>query len=112
MALYLGFGGNFAGFQPTSMGDKLRQGLIAHSEDLSLSAKFIILLGYYVRENYGSHFYCKSQTLLTELRKIYNEQLDKFDLLLMPTLPVKPSELPNDNTSVEGDFELILEVIA
>src|ERR1700722_1843092 len=88
-----GMGTNWRGLYTTSLLD-------AHSawrhraDELSDSLKITMLLGQYFTKHYRGHYYAKAQNLSRKLRASYDAALAKYDLLLMPTLPVKATPLP------------------
>src|ERR1700689_1612406 len=88
-----GMGTNWRGLYTTSLLD-------AHSawkhraDELSDSLKITMLLGQYFTKHYRGHFYAKAQNLSRKLRAAYDAALANYDLLLMPTLPVKTTPLP------------------
>ena len=54
-----------------------------------------MLLGqYFTQAHYRGHFYAKAQNLNRKLRAAYDAVLNSYDLLLMPTLPMKATPLP------------------
>jgi amidase len=88
-----GMGTNWRGLYATSLLD-------AHSawkyraDELSDSLKITMLLGHYFTKHYRGHFYSKAQNLSRKLRVAYDQALASYDLLLMPTLPMKATPLP------------------
>src|SRR5207253_1262792 len=88
-----GFGFNWKGLYVTSLID-------AHSawrqraDEFSDTLKTTILFGQYALNKYRGHYYAKSQNLARSLRAAYDAVLKDYDLLLMPTLPLKATPLP------------------
>jgi len=68
-----------------------------------------LMWGTYVRENYGSRYYGKAINIVRRLRAAYDEVLAKYDLLLMPTTPMKATPLPKPDASREIYVERALE---
>lgn len=60
------------------------------SEILKLGA----LCAEYIHSEYQGRYYAKSQNLNRKLHKAYDEALSRYDLLLMPTVPIKAPKLP------------------
>src|SRR5262249_7365742 len=88
-----GFGTNWRGLFVTSLID-------AHSawrhraDELSDTLKLSMLIGHYFVKHHRGHFYAKAQNLSRKLRAAYDAPLKDFDLLAMPTLPLKATPLP------------------
>jgi amidase len=93
MMLGNGMGFNWKGLYTTSLLD-------AHShwrdmaDDLSDSLKISMMIGQYFITHYRGRFYAKSQNLARGIRAAYDKVLGTYDLILMPTLPVKATPLP------------------
>ena len=47
---------------------------------------------------YRGHFYAKAQNLARQLSAAYDAALAEYDLLLMPTLPMRATKLPDRPT--------------
>jgi amidase len=105
-----GMGTNWRGLYTTSLLD-------AHSawkhraDELSDSLKITMLLGQYFTKHYRGHYYAKAQNLSRKLAAAYNTALSQYDLLLMPTLPVKATPLPPADASralyLQRAFEML-----
>ena len=94
MMLGNGYGFNWKGLYVTSLVD-------AHSawreraDELSDTLKTTILFGKYALNKYRGHYYAKAQNLARKLAAAYDSALAKYDLLLMPTLPLRATKLPD-----------------
>ena len=53
---------------------------------------------------YGKKFYAKGQNLNLLLTKAYDAALEKYDVLIMPTLPYKAKKLPLEGSATKGDI--------
>jgi amidase len=86
----------FRGFYPLSLSQAYFRGFRMQAAELSCTNKYYILFGEYVRETYGNQYYQKCQNLVPALTQAYDEILvnQGFDVLLLPTLPIKPQLLP------------------
>ena len=106
-----GMGNNWRGLYTTSLLD-------AHSawkhraDELSDSLKITMLLGQYFTKHYRGHYYAKAQNLSRKLRAAYDAALANYDLLLMPTLPVKATPLPPADASRELYLQRAFEMIS
>ena len=56
--------------------------------------KIMALFGRDVLDRYGGAYYGKAMNLRRRLRAAYEDALARYDLLLMPTLPLKATKLP------------------
>jgi amidase len=106
-----GMGTNWRGLYTTSLLD-------AHSawkhraDELSDSLKITMLLGQYFTKHYRGHYYAKAQNLSRKLRAAYDAALANYDLLLMPTLPVKATPLPPPDASRDLYLQRAFEMIS
>ncbi len=88
-----GHGFNWKGLYVTSL-------IEAHSawrhraNELSDTLKLTMLVGEYFIQTGGGKYYAKAQNLTRKLSAAYDKALAEYDLLLMPTLPVKSTPLP------------------
>jgi len=94
-----GFGFNWQGLYLTSLMDK-HAAWRERADELSDTLKNTMLLGHYGVTRYRGHFYAKAQNLVRRLRAAYDAALARFDLLLMPTLPMVATKLPEENAPV------------
>ncbi|MEO0543995.1 MAG: amidase [Pseudomonadota bacterium] len=87
-------GYNWKGLYLTSM-------IEAHSNwrqrtaELPDTVKQSMLIGEYLRQSGRGRYYAKAQNLARQLRAAYDEALERFDVLLMPTTPMKAPKLPD-----------------
>jgi len=104
------FGFNWKGLYVTSLID-------AHSswrhraDEFSDTLKTTALFGQYALNKYRGHYYAKSQNLARTLRAVYDAVLKDYDLLLMPTLPIKATPLPSPGAPrieiIQRAFEML-----
>ena len=105
-----GMGTNWRGLYNTTLLD-------AHSawqhraDELSDSLKITMLLGQYFTKHYRGHFYAKAQNLNRKLRAAYDAALASYDLLLMPTLPMKATPLPPPDAPRELYIQRAFEMV-
>jgi len=57
-----------------------------------------MLLGHFMVMRYRGHYYAKAQNLVRRLRRAYDEVLSRYDLLLMPKLPIVATPLTEAST--------------
>ena len=94
----------------TSLIDKLH-GWTLRGNELSETTKVWTTFGAYVRKYHGTHYYGKAVNVSRRLREAYDTVLRHYDLLLMPTLPMKPQPLPPTDTPREVYFQRATEMI-
>ena len=110
MMLGNGYGFNWKGLYVTSLLD-FHAGWRQRADELSDSLKLTMLLGYHMIKNYRGHYYAKAQNLARQLRAAYYGVLADYDLLLMPTLPMKATRLPADDSPIGEIVARALEMI-
>jgi amidase len=96
MMLGNGFGFNWQGLYVTSLLDR-HSSWRERADELSDTLKTTMLLGHYMVKHYRGHYYAKAQNLVRRLRAAYDAVLADHDLLLMPTLPMVATKLPDEN---------------
>jgi len=101
-ALLKGFGTSAEMFYDTTLQETLSRGLKCHPSNLSNKCKFGRLIARYLQEENNSVFYGKAQNLGRVLCKAYDEALQKYDVLILPTIPKKAPVFPQKNPSLKG----------
>src|SRR3954447_16178583 len=105
-----GMGFNWKGMYTTSLLDA-HANWRARANELSRTLKISMLIGEYFVRHYRGHFYAKAQNLGRLLRQTYDETLNRYDLLLMPTLPMKATPIPDQNAPLalycQRGFEML-----
>jgi len=96
-----GFGTSSEMYYDTTLQEALSRGLKCRSNDLSKSVKLVRLITKYLQEDYNNIFYGKAQNLGRVLCKAYDEALQKYDVLILPTLPKKASVFLEENAPLE-----------
>jgi amidase len=94
----------------TSLIDKLH-GWKLRADQLSETTKLFTVLGVHMKKHYGSRFYGKAVNLSRMLTAAYDAALAKYDLLLMPTMVLKPTPLPPADASRELYVQRAIEMI-
>lgn len=88
-----GMGFNWEGMYTTSLLDA-HASWRARANELSRTLKLSMMVGEYFITEYRGHFYAKAQNLARMLRSAYDDALSRYDMLLLPTLPMKATPLP------------------
>ncbi|WP_419906537.1 amidase [Hoeflea sp.] len=82
----------------------------SRANEMSETTKLFMFLGTYIRKYHGSRYYGKAINISRRIREAYDAVLKEYDLLLMPTTPVKATPLPPKNASrdeyVERAFDM------
>ena len=103
-------GSNYRGLFLPSMMDHMAQWR-NRADELSHSLKVCMFLGEYFQEQYRGRFYGKAQNLMRKVNEKYTAALQQYDVLLMPTVPMKPQPIPPADCSitlyVQRAFEMI-----
>jgi len=94
----------------TSLMDKHRQWR-HRADEMSETTKLFTLLGTYINKQHGGRYYGKAMNLTRLLTAAYDAVLADYDLLLMPTTPIKASPLPAPDASREEYVQRALEMI-
>lgn len=96
-----GMGTNWKGHYTTSLLNSFARGRQTQADNLSETTKLAVLTGQYMQNKYHGHYYAKAQNLGRSLRQAYDQALQEYDVLVMPTLPIKATLLPPINASRE-----------
>ena len=71
-----------------------------------------MFVGQYYLKHHRGHYYAKSQNLARLLRSEYEKVLSKYDLLILPTVPMKATPLPPQDAPLslicQRAFEMIV----
>ena len=65
------------------------------------------MIGWVFQETNGSGSYARSMNLERTLRKAYDDKLNEYDVLLMPTLPYVAPKLPEQELPMKGTHEIV-----
>ncbi len=104
-------GTNWQGHYTTSLLDFYGRSWHERANDLSETTKLVVLMGQYMQDRYHGRYYAKAQNLGRTLRAEYDKALEKVDLLLMPTLPMKATPIPPADASREDYVARALEML-
>ena len=81
------------------------------ADELSHSLKVCMFLGEFFQKQYRGRFYGKAQNLMRKVNQTYSAVLQQYDLLLMPTVPMKPQEIPPADCSISLYVQRAFEMI-
>ena len=71
----------------------------ARANDMSVSVKTLLLCAQVMRNRYGSYYSAKGQNLVRTLRAAYDAAFVHYDLIAMPTTPMKAHLIPPADAS-------------
>jgi amidase len=80
-------GKGLVGYCDTHQLDFVSRARRARAGDFSHQMKVVIMLASYMADAYGGRYYSKAQNLRRALTAAYEAELDRYDLLLMPSVP-------------------------
>jgi amidase len=98
------------GYYNTPLIDAFGRARARNANDFSVTVKYVVLLGEYLHEHYGSHYYAKARNLSRTLAAAYDAALARHDVLVMPTTVMRATPLPGPDASLEEKIQRAFEV--
>ena len=71
------------------------------ADELPPSLRLSMLTGRYLSSTYGGQYYAKGQNMSRRLTAAYDEAFGRYDILLMPTTPMKATPIPSPDAPME-----------
>ena len=105
-----GMGTGWEGMYTTSLLD-FHAHWRSRADELSDTLKISMFIGQYYLKHHRGHYYAKAQNLSRQLREEYDRVLGAYDLLLMPTLPMKATPLPPRDASLAQYCQRAFEML-
>lgn len=105
-----GAGFNWKGLYDVALLDK-QVGWRDQADALSASLKLCMFVGQYGIERYNGRFYAKAQNIARLARNAYDAALQRYDLLVMPTVPIVAQPHPAPGCSITEYVARALEMI-
>lgn len=106
-----GFGFNWKGlYLPSLM--KAHEGWRDRADELSETLKVTMLMGQYMLNEHRGQHYARAHNLLRRVVAAYDAALASYDLLLMPTLPLKATRLPGPEAGISERVARGFEMLA
>ena len=105
-----GAGTNYRGLFLPSMTDHFANWR-NRADELSSSLKVCMFLGEYFQTRYRGRFYGKAQNLMRRLCAQYQAAFRRFDLLVMPTVAMKPQPIPPFDASLSLYVQRAFEAV-
>ena len=84
-----GMGYGWQGLYNPGLADTLGKARRSQANDLPPTLKLFMLAGAFAKERYHGRLYAKAQNLRCALRSSYDRVLEQYDVLAMPTTPMK-----------------------
>ena len=106
-----GFGTSWYGHYVTSLMDAYARGWHSRPNDMSETVKLTLFMGEYIHRYYHGRYYAKSQNLKRALRQAYDDVLAEHDVIVMPTIPFRATEIPAADCSREEYVEVALNML-
>ena len=88
------------------------RGWRGQADSLSETTKMMLMFGTYINNNFGPRYYGKAVNISRRLTAAYDKVLETYDLLLMPTTPMKATPLPAPNASREDYVARAFEMLS
>jgi amidase len=105
-----GHGFNWKGLYLTSLIDA-HSAWRGRANELAPTLKFTMFVGEHMIRTGRGRYYAKAQNLARQLRAAYDDALARFDMLLMPTVPMKATPLPPPGAPLELYFQRAWEML-
>ena len=102
---------NYSGLQMASAGAAFSRWR-NEADDLADTFKVIAMFGTHALRAGGGRYYAKAQNLVRRLRAAYDAVLAEYDLLLMPTMPLKARPIPGPEAGLREIAESAFLYIA
>lgn len=94
-------GTNAKGYYSVSLAEAYGKARGAQSRDYPNTVKLTAMIGAYMSRRYNLSYYAKGQNLSRRLANSYNVALDKYDVLVLPTTPMKATPQIGGDTMEE-----------
>ncbi|MHA6618423.1 amidase [Pseudonocardia sp. DLS-67] len=107
-----GYGMNWEGLYDPEVIEHYGSRWRADGSHFSETVKFVLLTGGYAVDRQHGRYYAMARDLAPRLRAAYDEALERYDVLVMPTLPLRATTLPAPGAPREEVIPRGLEMIA
>lgn len=107
-----GYGMNWQGLYDPELIEHYGRQWRSDPDEFSETVKLVLLCGRHLLDTYHGKHYAMARNLAFELRRAYDEALSRFDVLVMPTLPMTATPLPAPDAPREEIIGRALEMIA
>ncbi|NDW05538.1 amidase [Jiella pacifica] len=83
----------------------------SRADELSKSLKLSMLVGQWGLSHYRGRYYAKAQNLARRMKAAYDAAFTEYDLLLMPTLPMVATKIPEKDAPLEEVITRAFEMV-
>jgi amidase len=105
------YGYNYSGWYDPELMAHYGKQRHERANDFSDTTKLVALGGGYSLATTHGRYYAMAQNLVPLLRKAYDDVLEKYDVLVMPTLPITATTLVSDQDDLTTSIVRALEMI-
>lgn len=103
-------GTNYRGLFLPSLTDQLATWR-NRADELTPSLKVCMFLGEYFQTQYRGRFYGKAQNMMRGVRDRFMAEMSRIDMLLLPTMPMKPQPIPPADCSIAEFIQRAFEMV-
>jgi amidase len=105
-------GMNWSGLYDPELIDHFGAKWRADGSQFSETVKLVLLAGRYTIDRYHGKHYAMARNLVPQLRAAYDAALARFDVLVMPTVPLRATVIPGPDASRDEVLSRALEMVA
>lgn len=107
-----GYGMNWNGLYDPELMEHYGRQWRADGSQMSETVKLVLLAGRYSIDRYQGSHYARARNLVPQLRAAYDEALDRYDVLVMPTTPIQATPIPGPDAPRQEVLVRALEMLA
>ena len=104
-------GPNVRGHFPLSAIEFYGRARRERADDYPVTVKTVMLFGLAMRRRYGHYYSAKAHNLVPLLRAAYDDAMRQFDILVMPTTPMKAHRIPPPDAGLDVMMACALDMI-
>ncbi len=104
-------GYGYKGFYDTDLAEIWGNTLRTVPNQLPVTVKFNLLYGAYLASIYHGNFYGAAQNFLPTLTAVYDQALQEYDALLLPTTPQRAPLFPSPNSSIKVQLDAAYNMV-
>ncbi|SFH42560.1 amidase [Priestia megaterium] len=106
-----GMGTNWKGHYTTKFLDVYGKSRKTRANEFAQTVKLTMLLGQYMQDQYNGKYYAIAQNIARNLKQAYDIAFEKYDVLIMPTTPMKATTIPSSDISIAEEISNSLGMI-